>query len=157
MQPKELVGKLTDMKMNAQSLKNSLKKIPVKTFQYLPFQVEVTLADLQKEDSRIMAYTAGKPSRLPKVKANHKRARVSILIEGKKVSMTYAVYLATKALGKPLPRRVIVHHLDGNSLNDAPSSLVICPNAAYHGLLHRQLSKWVSKNGNKSNGVETLK
>lgn len=41
---------------------------------------------------------------------------------------------AEKALGKPLPPGVQVHHADGSKSDDAP--LVICQNQAYHSLLH---------------------
>ncbi len=44
---------------------------------------------------------------------------------------------AELALGKPLPRGVIVHHADGSRRDDAP--LVICQDRAYHNLLHRRM------------------
>ena len=44
--------------------------------------------------------------------------------------------VAERALGKPLPKGAIVHHVDGNRLNNAPSNLVICQDASYHALLH---------------------
>jgi hypothetical protein len=52
--------------------------------------------------------------------------------------------LAEKALGKPLPKGAVIHHIDGSSLNDIPTNLVVCPSHAYHMLLHartRQLKK----------------
>jgi hypothetical protein len=44
--------------------------------------------------------------------------------------------LAEQALGRPLPRDAVVHHVDGNKLNNEPSNLVLCPDEAYHRLLH---------------------
>jgi hypothetical protein len=41
---------------------------------------------------------------------------------------------AEMALGRPLPKGVEVHHADGSTDESAP--LVICPNNAYHKLLH---------------------
>jgi hypothetical protein len=41
---------------------------------------------------------------------------------------------AERALGKSLPRKAVVHHLDGSRSADGP--IVICPSQAYHGLLH---------------------
>jgi hypothetical protein len=41
---------------------------------------------------------------------------------------------AEKALGRALPHGVEVHHADGSKAADAP--LVICPDRAYHRLLH---------------------
>lgn len=46
------------------------------------------------------------------------------------------VAIASKALGRPLPKRAEVHHVDGDSLNNTPTNLVICENRAYHMLLH---------------------
>ena len=49
----------------------------------------------------------------------------------------FHVARAEAALGHPLPPGAIVHHADGSARDDAP--LVICPDAAYHRLLHRRM------------------
>jgi hypothetical protein len=46
------------------------------------------------------------------------------------------VVVAEKVLGKPLPPRAVVHHVDGDRLNNEPANLVVCPDPAYHQLLH---------------------
>lgn len=46
--------------------------------------------------------------------------------------------IAEKAVGRELPPRVQVHHVDGDITNNEPSNLVVCPSAAYHKLLHRR-------------------
>lgn len=46
------------------------------------------------------------------------------------------VRLAEAAIGRTLPKGVQVHHADSNPANNAPSNLVICPDQAYHRLLH---------------------
>ena len=43
--------------------------------------------------------------------------------------------LAAKALGKPLPAGVEVHHVNGD-IGASQPSLVICQDKAYHKLLH---------------------
>lgn len=44
---------------------------------------------------------------------------------------------AERALGRPLPNGVEVHHADGTIADAAP--LVICQNQAYHKLLHTRM------------------
>jgi hypothetical protein len=46
--------------------------------------------------------------------------------------------IAEKALGRPLPPGVEVHHVDKDGANNAGSNLVICT-AAYHKLLHQRM------------------
>lgn len=46
------------------------------------------------------------------------------------------VLIAERAIGKPLPRRAQVHHVDEDRGNNKPSNLVICESSAYHQLLH---------------------
>ncbi len=47
--------------------------------------------------------------------------------------------VAEDALGKPLPDGAIVHHIDENKLNNAKDNLVICPDRAYHVLIHTRM------------------
>lgn len=48
------------------------------------------------------------------------------------------VAIAEQALGKKLPFGAEVHHVDENPSNNEPSNLVVCPDAAYHKLLHQR-------------------
>lgn len=45
---------------------------------------------------------------------------------------------AEQVLGRPLKGRECVHHVDYDRSNDENKNLVICPNDAYHMLLHRR-------------------
>jgi lysophospholipase L1-like esterase len=63
------------------------------------------------------------------------RAKYRYLVIGG-VSRAEHIALAEKALGHSLPPGAEVHHVDGDGWNNAPSNLVICPDRAYHFLLH---------------------
>jgi HNH endonuclease len=70
------------------------------------------------------------------------------------------VFLAEKALGRPLPKGVIVHHLNEDKLDNYTAlNLIICPDVAYHKLLHkrgRELGLYISeRQGQKYRGEYT--
>ena len=46
------------------------------------------------------------------------------------------IIIAERALGRLLPPAAVIHHVDGNGRNNAPSNLVICEDQAYHMILH---------------------
>lgn len=48
------------------------------------------------------------------------------------------VMIAEKVLGKHLPEKAVVHHVNGNTLDNRNENLVICENRPYHQLLHRR-------------------
>lgn len=49
------------------------------------------------------------------------------------------VWLAELALGKRLPPKAVVHHMNRDKLdNHTPFNLIVCPNQAYHMLLHKR-------------------
>ena len=50
--------------------------------------------------------------------------------------------LAQKALGRQIPKGVVVHHMNEiNHDNHTPFNLVICPDQAYHRLLHKRANE----------------
>lgn len=57
---------------------------------------------------------------------------------GQNQGITAHKIIAENILGRPLPKGAQVHHVDGNGLNNEHTNLVICPDAAYHALLHRR-------------------
>lgn len=81
------------------------------------------------------------PSAVKKRGANgtghvNKVGRTILVVNGKKRLLH--VLIAERALGGPLPPGVEVHHIDEDKKNNEPSNLVICPDAAYHKLLHQR-------------------
>jgi hypothetical protein len=58
--------------------------------------------------------------------------------------------IAEKALGKPLPEKAEIHHVDNNGRNNENTNLVICKDKAYHKLLHIRTSA-LKESGNANN------
>ena len=49
------------------------------------------------------------------------------------------VKVAERALGKPLPPGAVVHHVNEIKTDCRPENLVICPDKAYHNLIHARM------------------
>lgn len=53
------------------------------------------------------------------------------------------VLVAERALGGPLPPGAVVHHMNEDKLdNFTPFNLILCPDQAYHMLLHKRMREW---------------
>lgn len=68
----------------------------------------------------------GRP--LVRVPPDHPRAR------GNGYIYEYRL-IAERALGRPLPQRVNVHHRNGDPADSRPENLVICEDVAYHRII----------------------
>ena len=67
---------------------------------------------------------------------NHYGYHVSFIDGASKLTHTL---VAETALGKPLPVGACVHHVNEIKIDNNNTNLVICPNDAYHKLLHRRM------------------
>lgn len=64
-----------------------------------------------------------------------------ITVNGKQVYEH--IFIAELALGRPLPKGAVVHHMNEcPSDNETRFNLVICPDQAYHMLLHRRMREF---------------
>lgn len=77
---------------------------------------------------------SAKRKRNPRGTGTVVRKYIGVKIKGRRRWMHDII--AEKALGRPLRGTELVHHFDENGFNNDPSNLVICPNQAYHFLLH---------------------
>lgn len=62
-----------------------------------------------------------------------------VIYQENNIKILAHVRIAEKALGRPLPAGAVVHHIDENPSNNAPSNLAIFPNQAYHMLIHARM------------------
>ncbi|WP_202187636.1 HNH endonuclease [Priestia megaterium] len=46
-----------------------------------------------------------------------------------------------KKIGRELTKDELVHHINGNKLDNNPNNLFLCANRKHHGLIHAQLEK----------------
>lgn len=51
------------------------------------------------------------------------------------------ILVAEKSVGCPLPPGAVVHHFDENPSNNSPENLFICPDRAFHMLLHARMRR----------------
>jgi len=65
---------------------------------------------------------------------NHPRAKSNV------TNYVPRSHLVVEAImGKCLPDKAVVHHVDENRKNDFPNNLVVCEDKTYHALLHQRL------------------
>lgn len=67
------------------------------------------------------------------------RGYTYVYVEGKQIGEH--VHIAEQALGKKLPTGAEVHHVNLLPWDNRPENLVVCPNRAYHKLLHKRMKE----------------
>jgi len=59
------------------------------------------------------------------------------------------ILVAERVMGGALPPKAVVHHVDENRLNNNEENLIICPDSAYHSLIHQRM-RALAASGNAS-------
>jgi len=67
----------------------------------------------------------------------HPKGYIYITVDGKPIAEH--TYLAEKALGKKLPKGAQIHHTGARDDNHGYCKLVVCPDRAYHALIHKRM------------------
>jgi hypothetical protein len=91
---------------------------------------------LARDNNATMGYVKGQPMRFRK---GHRPAtRCKYRVQRRPSGGVRAVHIviAERAIGRDLPAAAEVHHVDGDTRNNANTNLVICEDGAYHKLLH---------------------
>lgn len=87
----------------------------------------------------------------------YKHGYVGVRVDGK-LRGEHCV-IAEKALGRPLQKGEVVHHIDGDGTNNDPSNLLICT-IGYHRQLHAKMGMLYAKEhfgkGNWEPSVEVM-
>lgn len=53
-------------------------------------------------------------------------------------TVRYHRIVVESALGKSIPKKAVVHHIDYDKGNNSNNNLVLCQNQSYHNLIHRR-------------------
>lgn len=67
----------------------------------------------------------------------HVTGYMTVIADSGKRAMEHRA-IVENILGKKLPKSAVIHHVDHDRLNNFPTNLVVCPDSAYHNLIHRR-------------------
>lgn len=120
-------GSKTPLAKHTSTRDNTIKGLPTR---YLPAH---SLKKYHKRGNKSLSWKGGKiiSSGYLKIHApNHPNNNMGYIPNSNLVT--------EKALGKFLPKKAIVHHINSNRLDDNNTNLVVCESIEYHNLLHRR-------------------
>ncbi len=83
-----------------------------------------------KRKGEFPRFTKGHQHRMRESHCNYRAAHSNGRVVGKHIAIAEAI------LGKRLPKGAQVHHVNGDKHDNCHSNLVVCPDYAYHALLH---------------------
>lgn len=46
--------------------------------------------------------------------------------------------IVEKIIGKPIPKRAVIHHVNGNGFDNRNCNLVVCDSLSYHSFIHQR-------------------
>ena len=69
---------------------------------------------------------------------HHTRVRGNRLHYKTRESKRIHRLIVEEALGKPIPKGAVVHHVDGNIRNNSNDNLVLCESHSYHGFIQHR-------------------
>jgi len=67
-----------------------------------------------------------------------KGRHIQVMIKRRRIYMHRLI--VEQALGKPLPAKAVVHHINGNGFDNRNCNLVVCPDQSYHRLIEYRTS-----------------
>jgi len=68
-----------------------------------------------------------------------KDRHIQVMINRRRVYMHRLI--VERILGKRLPREAVVHHVNGNGLDNRNCNLVVCPDQSYHRLIEQRTAR----------------
>ncbi len=110
------------------------------------------LVNIARENNKLRGWIKGKPLRFithhnfkgrktNRVKGPYGYIMATCLSHPRTTKWGYVmehILITEKSLGKYLPPKAEVHHVNGDRADNQPENLVICDNPGYHRFLHRR-------------------
>ncbi len=126
------------------STRDCAKKFGMSTTTVIKYMREVGLARTKSESCNVRDANRGKGSRWNGGRSSkYKPGYMSIYTgvkDGVSQYRTEHLLIAERVLGRKLKKGEVVHHINGDKLDNRNCNLLICSNP-YHGYLHQEMSR----------------